>query len=71
MFLAGVAVLSVAGEDDRAGEATELIAGTSGHAGDAGFSACGVALELEACSKTRRALRKKDELETRKERNKK
>jgi hypothetical protein len=43
----------------------------SAHGGDAGFSTCGVALELEACSETRGALRKKSKLEIKKERNKK
>jgi hypothetical protein len=60
LFLARVAVLLAASEDARAGEETGLMAGTSGRAGDAGFSACGVALELEACSGTYGALRKRD-----------
>jgi hypothetical protein len=59
LSLAVVEVLLATGEDARAGEVTGLMAGTSGHAGDAGFSVCGVALELEACSGTNGALRKK------------
>jgi hypothetical protein len=59
LSLAGVEVLSTAGEDARAGEVTRLMAGTSGRAGDAGFSVCGLALELEAYSGASGALRKK------------
>jgi hypothetical protein len=53
LFIAEEAVLSIADEDDRVGEATGLITGIAGHGGDADFSTCGVALELEACSGTR------------------
>jgi hypothetical protein len=67
LFLAGVAVLSAAGKDAQPGEETRLMAGTSGRVGDAGFSACGVALELEACFGTSGARRKKTKLETDKE----
>jgi hypothetical protein len=59
LSLAEVVVLSVAGEDARAREVTGLMDGASGRAGDAGFSVCGLALELEACSKASGALRKK------------
>jgi hypothetical protein len=67
LFLAGVAVLLAAGKDAWAREETRLMAGTSGRARDAGFSACGVALELEACSGTSGTLRRKNKLETEKE----
>jgi hypothetical protein len=70
LFLAGEAVLSTADEDDWVGEATGLITGIAGRGGDADFSTCGIALELEACSGTRGALRKKSKLEVKKERNK-
>jgi hypothetical protein len=71
LFLAGVAVVSATGEDAQAGETTGLITGASGRTGDTGLSGCGAALELEACSRTRGALEKKDKLETTKERNRK
>jgi hypothetical protein len=67
LFLAGVAILSAVGEDAQAGEETRLMASKSGRAGDAGFCVCGVALELEACSGTSGALRRKNKLETEKE----
>jgi hypothetical protein len=56
---AGVEVVSDAGEDAHAGEVTWLVAGISGHTGDAGLSAWGLPLELEARSGARGALRKK------------
>jgi hypothetical protein len=68
LFLAGETVLSAEGEDARAGEETGFMAGTLGCAGDAGFSACGVALELAACSGTSGALRRKNKVETKKKR---
>jgi hypothetical protein len=57
--LAGVIVLSAVGEDVHVGEVIGLMAGASGRAGDASFSVCGLALELEACSGASGALRKK------------
>jgi hypothetical protein len=71
LFLTEVAVLSAVGEDARAREETGLIAGMSGHGGDMSFSMWGIALELEACSRTGGALRKKSKLEIKTERNKK
>jgi hypothetical protein len=68
LFLAEEAVLSVEVEDARAGEETGFMAGALGCAGDAEFSACGVALELAACSGTSGALRRKNMLETKKKR---
>jgi hypothetical protein len=56
---AGVEVFSGAGEDAGAGEVASLVAGMSGHAGDADLSTLGIALELEARSGARGALRKK------------
>jgi hypothetical protein len=52
-------VFSGAGEDAGAEEVAWLVAGMSGHAGDAGLSMLGLALELEARSGARGALRKK------------
>jgi hypothetical protein len=46
-----------AGEDVGAGEV--LVSGASGRAGDAGFAVFGLALELEACSGARGALKEK------------
>jgi hypothetical protein len=56
---AGVEVFSGAGEDADAGEVAWLVAGMSGRTGDTGLSAWGLALELEARSGARGALRKK------------
>jgi hypothetical protein len=58
---AGVEVFSGAGEYVGAGEVVWLVAGMSGHAGDAGLSTFGLALELEARSGTIGALREKKE----------
>jgi hypothetical protein len=55
----GVEVFLGAGEDAHAKEVTGLVAGISGHIGDAGLSVRGLALELEACSRASGALRKK------------
>jgi hypothetical protein len=52
-------VFSGAGEDVSAGEVAWLGAGMSGRAGDVGLSTLGLALELEAYSGARGALRKK------------
>jgi hypothetical protein len=57
---AGEEVFSGAGEDAGTGEVAWLVAGMSGHAGDAGLSTLGLALELEARSGARGALRKKE-----------
>jgi hypothetical protein len=59
LSLTRVEVLAATGEDVRAGEVTGLMASTSGRAGDAGFSVHGATLELEACSGTSGALRRK------------
>jgi hypothetical protein len=48
-----------AGEDVGAEEVVWLVAGMAGHAGDAGLFTLGLALELEACSGARGALRRK------------
>jgi hypothetical protein len=56
---AGEEAFSGAGEDAGAGEVVWLVAGMSGHAGDAGLFTLGLALELEACSGARGALRRK------------
>jgi hypothetical protein len=48
-----------AGEDAGAGEVLWLASGASGHAGDADFVAFGLALELEACSGARGALKER------------
>jgi hypothetical protein len=58
---AGKEAFSGVGEDANAGEVVWLVAGMSGHAGDAGLSTFGLALELEACSGAIRALRKRKE----------
>jgi hypothetical protein len=58
-YFTGVEVFSGAGEDARAGELAWLVVGISGRARDAGLSAWGLALELEACSGASGALRKK------------
>jgi hypothetical protein len=54
-------VFSGAGEDAGAGEVACLVAGISGHAGDASLSTLGLALELEARSGARGALRERKE----------
>jgi hypothetical protein len=59
LSLARVEILWATGKDAHAGEVTGLMAGTSGRAGDVGFSVCVVALELEACFGTSGVLRKK------------
>jgi hypothetical protein len=56
-FAGEVAFLD-AGEDAGAGEVLWLVSGTSGRAGDAGFVTCGLALEQEACSGARGALKR-------------
>jgi hypothetical protein len=56
---AEVEVFSGAGEDAGAGEVAWLVAGMFGRTGDAGLSTLGLALELEARSGARGALRKK------------
>jgi hypothetical protein len=48
-----------ASEDAGAGEVVWLVSAISGHAGDAGFATFGLALELEACSGARGALKKR------------
>jgi hypothetical protein len=50
---------SGAGEDAGAGEVVWLVAGMWGRPGDAGLFTLGLALELEACSGERGALRRK------------
>jgi hypothetical protein len=57
----GEEVFSGAGEDVGAREVVWLVAGMLGHAGDAGLSTFGLALELEACSGAIRALRERKE----------
>jgi hypothetical protein len=56
---AGEEVFSGAGEDADAEEVAWLVVGMSGRTGDAGLSTLGLALELEARSGARGALRKK------------
>jgi hypothetical protein len=56
---AGEVVLPGAGEDVGAGEVVWLAEGMSGVAVAAGFSILGLALELEACSGARRALKER------------
>jgi hypothetical protein len=56
---AGEEAFSGAGEDAGAGEVVWLVLGMSGCAGDAGLFTLGLALELEACSGARGALRRK------------
>jgi hypothetical protein len=56
---AGEEVFSGAGKDAGAEEVAWLVAGMSGRTGDAGLSTLGLALELEARSGARGALRKK------------
>jgi hypothetical protein len=58
---AGEEVFSGAGEDAGAREVAWLVAGMSGHTGDAGLSMLGLALELEARSGVRGALRERKE----------
>jgi hypothetical protein len=58
---AGEEVFSGIGKDAGAGEVVWLVAGMSGHAGDAGLSTFGLALELEACSGAIGALRERKE----------
>jgi hypothetical protein len=48
-----------AGKDAGAGEVVWLVSGMSGHAGDTGFATCGLALELEAYSGARGALKER------------
>jgi hypothetical protein len=55
----GEEAFSGAGEDDGAGEVVWLAVGMLGHAGDAGLSTLGLALELEACSGARGALKER------------
>jgi hypothetical protein len=55
----GEEVFSGAGKDASAREVAWLVASMSGRTGDAGLSTLGLALELEACSGARGALRKK------------
>jgi hypothetical protein len=57
----GEEVFSGAGEDASAGEVAWLVAGMSGHTGDAGLSTLGLALELEARSGARGALKERKE----------
>jgi hypothetical protein len=57
----GEGVFSRAGEDAGAGEVAWLVAGMSGRTGDAGLSTLGLALELEARSGARGALRERKE----------
>jgi hypothetical protein len=52
-------VLSGAGEDAGASEVVWLAEGMSGAAAAAGFSICGLALVLEACSGARGALKER------------
>jgi hypothetical protein len=56
---AGEVVLSGAGEDAGAGEVVWLAEGTSGVVVATGFSMLGLALELEACSGARGALKER------------
>jgi hypothetical protein len=56
---AGEEAFSGAGEDVGAGEVVWLVVGMLGHAGDAGLFTFGLALELDACSGARGALRRK------------
>jgi hypothetical protein len=58
---AGEEVFSGAGEDAGAGEVAWLVAGMSGRAGDASLSTLGLALELEARSGARGALKERKE----------
>jgi hypothetical protein len=55
----GEVVLSGAGEDAGAGEVVWLAEGMSGVAVAAGFLMLGLALELEACSDAREALKER------------
>jgi hypothetical protein len=55
----GVEVFSGKGKDAGAGEVAWLVAGMSGRTGDADLSTLGLALELEARSGARGALKKK------------
>jgi hypothetical protein len=48
-----------AGEDAGDGDVVWLVSGMSGRAGDAGFAMCGLALEPEACSGARGALKER------------
>jgi hypothetical protein len=54
-------VFTGAGKDAGAGEVAWLVAGMSGCVGDAGLSTLGLALELEARSGARGALRERKE----------
>jgi hypothetical protein len=58
---AGEEVFSGVGEYAGAREVAWLVAGMLGHAGDAGLSTLGLALELEARSGARGALRERKE----------
>jgi hypothetical protein len=55
----GEEALSGTGKDAGAGEMVWLVSGASGCAGDAGFATFGLALELEACSGARGALKER------------
>jgi hypothetical protein len=55
-------VFSTTGEDTGVREVAWLVAGMSGRTGDAGLSTLGLALELEACSGARGALKKKEQI---------
>jgi hypothetical protein len=55
----GEEVFLGAGEDASAGEVWWLLSGASGRAGDAGFATFGLALEPEACSGARGALKER------------
>jgi hypothetical protein len=59
LSFAGEEAFSGAGEDAGAGEVVWLVAGMSGRAAATGLSTLGLALELEACSGARGALRRK------------
>jgi hypothetical protein len=65
-----VAEVSATGKDDRARELVGLIIRLSALVGDADSSTCGVALELEACSGARGALKERKKQVTNEEREK-
>jgi hypothetical protein len=56
---AGEEAFSGVGKDAGAGEVVWLAVGMSAHARDAGLSTFGLALELEACSGARGALKER------------
>jgi hypothetical protein len=56
---AGEEVFLGAGENADTGEVLWLVSGASGRAGDTGFVTFGLALELEACSDARGALKER------------